>query len=371
MLCLGKSSEALEKEVSTRNQDDHAIMIIKKRRPRYGGTHPRSFQEKYKELDPNRYRSEIQKIVEAGKTPAGSHRPVCLNEILKILAPKPGDLAIDATVGYGGHALEILNRITPGGQLIGFDLDRDELCKTENRIRAAGFLTDSFVSFRANYSHIPQMLSSLKNKKAQLLIADLGLSSMQIDNPARGFSYKVAGPLDMRLDPKGDRSATQLLRSVSERALGKILEKNGDEIFAVEIAKAIMERQRKRPIQTTDALVEAIQSGLNTLPPKMQKLVDDKSTRRCFQALRIAVNEEFRSLDLFLKNIPSILAPGGKVAILTFHSGEDRRVKKAFQGGHRAGIYFDIANEIIRPSPEEIYSNPRAKSAKLRWAKLK
>jgi 16S rRNA (cytosine1402-N4)-methyltransferase len=338
------------------------------RRPRYGGTHPRHFKEKYKELNPKRYPEEIQKVTEGGKTPAGTHRAICIKEILKTLDPKAGDIVLDATLGYGGHSLEILNRISPGGRLVGFDLDSVEILKTEARIRAAGFSQNIFTSCHSNYSEIPEKLLTLGVGKVQCVLADLGMSSMQIDNPERGFSFKVSGPLDMQLDPNGTNSAALFLKTVTERVLIKILEKNADEVFAPEIAKAIVNNRRRKPILTTDDLVEVIRMGLRSLPRRLQKDLDDKPIRRVFQALRIAVNEEFRALDLFLENLPRVLASGGKAAILTFHSGEDRRVKKAFQLGHRTGLYSDVAREVIRPSREEIYSNPRATAAKLRWA---
>ena len=339
-----------------------------KRRTRYRGSHPREFQEKYKELNPAQYPDEILKVTEAGKTPAGTHRAICTKEILKVLEVKPGDLALDATLGYGGHAKAILERLSPGGRLIGFDLDSVEIEKTTSRLREAGFDKESFVSCHSNYSQILEKLPALGLASVDCVVADLGMSSMQIDDPERGFSFKVSGPLDMQLDPNGGRTAASLLRTVSKRVLIAILEKNADEIFAPEIAKAIVENRRRKSILTTDDLVEVINLGLRTLPRQIQRHIGDKPIRRTFQALRIAVNEEFRALDLFLKDLPDILKPGGRVAILTFHSGEDRRVKKAFQSGVREGFYSEIARDVIRPTAQEIYSNPRASSAKLRWA---
>jgi 16S rRNA (cytosine1402-N4)-methyltransferase len=237
-----------------------------KRRPRYRGTHPRKFHDKYKELSPHRYPDEIKKITEAGKTPAGSHRAICTKEILEILDPKSGDTIVDATLGYGGHAAEILNRLAPRGKLVGFDLDSVEILKTETRLRDQGFDENLFTACHVNFSQIPERLSELGIKKVQGVVADLGMSSMQIDNPQRGSSFKVSGPLDMQLDPNGTHSASELLRTVSERVLVKILEKNSDEIFANEITKAIIESRRRKPILTTDALVGAIRLGLGSLP---------------------------------------------------------------------------------------------------------
>jgi 16S rRNA (cytosine1402-N4)-methyltransferase len=340
-----------------------------KRRPRYLGKHPRKFHEKYKELNPDKYPDEIQKVKDAGKTPAGSHRPICLTEIIEILKPRRGQTVVDATLGYGGHSLEILKKITPGGRLFGFDLDSEELPKTEARLLAAGFGSNTFTACHGNFATIPQVLSSLGAGKANLILADLGVSSMQLDNPERGFSFKTEGPLNLRLNPKGGDTAAHLLKSVNEKMLAKIFEDNADEEFAELISHHIILQQRRKPIETTEALTETIRKALKTLPLRRQIEIGDLPIRRVFQALRIAVNFEYKSLEQFLENLPEVLAPGGRVAVLTFHSGEDRRVKKAFQAGLRSGFYHEVARDVIRPSASEIHSNPRASSAKLRWAR--
>jgi len=339
-----------------------------KRRPRYRGTHPRKFHEKYKELNPDRYPDEIKKAKEAGKTPAGSHRPILLKEIIEILKPRPGYVAVDATLGYGGHSLEILKKIAPNGRLIGFDLDSTELPKTESRLRAMGFPEEVFTARHGNFSNICESLDDWGIQQVHLVLADLGVSSMQLDNPDRGFSFKVEGPLDLRMDPSFGRTATEFLMWVKEKDLAQILKDNADEDHADLIASFIMKARRQAPIQTTDRLAAVIGAALKTLQARAQRELGDLPVRRVFQALRIAVNSEFKSLEVFLENLPQFLRPGGRVAILTFHSGEDRRVKKSFQSGLRSGIYQDVALEVIRPGPEEIRSNPRASSAKLRWA---
>ena len=183
-----------------------------KRRPRYRGTHPRRFHEKYKELNPDRYPDEFKKAQEAGKTPAGSHRPILLNEIIEILKPRPGQIAVDATLGYGGHSSEILKKISPGGRLIGFDLDSTELPKTESRLRSAGFSEESFIASHGNFASIPQNLDNLGVGRVHLVLADLGVSSMQLDNPDRGFSFKTQGPLDLRMDTSTGTTAEQFLK---------------------------------------------------------------------------------------------------------------------------------------------------------------
>lgn len=352
----------------------HKVMSVlpeakSRRRPRYRGTHPRHFSEKYKELNREQYPEEIKKLEGEGKTPAGSHRPICLSEILALLAPKPGEIAVDGTLGFGGHSQEILKALTPGGRLYGFDLDSEELVKTEKRLRDQGFSESQFKARHGNFSSVRAKLDSLKVEKVDIFLADLGMSSMQIDNPTRGFSFKIEAPLDMRLNQKSSGiTAAELLDAVSERALVKILQKNADEIYSEEIAKFIKASQEKFKIKTTTDLVKAIREALQFLPKHVQAELCDKSVRRTFQALRIAVNEELRSLNSLLEDLPLLLKSKGRAAFLTFHSGEDRLVKKAFQKGLREKIYSSISDEVIRPKSDEIYSNPRASSAKLRWA---
>ena len=339
---------------------------IHKRRVRYRGTHPRRFAEKYKELDPIRYEAAVQKVIAGGKTPAGTHRPVCVSEILAILGPKPGEFAVDATIGYGGHARELLPRLLPGGRLYGLDADPLELPRTEARLRAAGFPPEVFTVRRTNFAGLPQFLAAEGVPAVDIVLADLGVSSMQIDNPERGFSFKLAGPLDLRMNPRRGQPASALLAALSETDLVRLLGENADEPRAALIAQAICRAQSQRPIATTQALAVAVRDALR--PSHQSKDETDAATRRVFQALRIAVNDEFAALDTFLRHLPGCLRPGGRAAILTFHSGEDRRVKKSFQAGERDGLYTRIAQEVIRPGAEEIRSNPRASSAKLRWA---
>jgi 16S rRNA (cytosine1402-N4)-methyltransferase len=199
-----------------------------KRRPRYPGKNPRRFAEKYKELNPERYASETQKVIASGKTPAGSHRPIMVGEVLRCLAPQPGDVAVDCTLGGGGHAQAILERVQPGGRLIGLDVDPLELPRTEARLRAAGFAADSFVARLGNFAGLLQVLSAEGVDGADLILADLGVSSMQIDNPIRGFSYKEPGPLDMRMNSSRGEPASALLARLSEAQLALLLTENAD-----------------------------------------------------------------------------------------------------------------------------------------------
>jgi 16S rRNA (cytosine1402-N4)-methyltransferase len=339
-----------------------------KRRIRYHGTHPRRFEEKYKERDPQRYPQEIEKVLSSGKTPAGSHRPICVREIIEVLTPRRGEIAVDATLGHGGHALELARAVMPGGRVYGLDVDPVELPKTEVRLRALGIPAETLIVRRTNFAALPQMLAAEGIEGADMIVADLGVSSMQLDDPARGFSYKFDGPLDLRMNPRRGRSAREILATLDERTLVDVLEQNADEPHAKVIARAIMRARSGGPIVTTTALARVVRGALAALPGRPREEVMDASVRRTFQALRIAVNDEFGALDLFLRNLPMCLKPGGRVAVLTFHSGEDRRVKKAFEDGERAGIYARIAREVIRPGAEEVRANPRSSSAKLRWA---
>ena len=337
---------------------------VRKRRPRYAGKNPRKFHEKYKELNPERYAADVQKILHSGKTPAGTHRPIMVAEILEVLSPQPGGIAVDATLGYGGHARAILERLQPGGRLLGLDVDPLELPRTEERLRAAGFGPETFTAQRSNFAGLPQILAKEHFAGADLVLADLGVSSMQLDNPERGFTYREPGPLDMRMNPSRGEPASQFLTHITEEKLTRLLEENSDEPHAPIIARAL----KKKPVVTTQELCGVIRETLATSYSILPKDEIETSIRRVFQALRIAVNDEFSALDSFLRNLPACLKPGGRAAVLTFHSGEDRRVKKAFQAGHRDGIYAVIAMDVVRASAEELRANPRAASAKLRWA---
>ena len=334
------------------------------RRPRYPGRNPRAFQHKYKELDPARYPSEVQKVLESGKTPAGMHVPIMVEEVLRCLRPQPGEVALDCTLGGGGHARAILERVQPGGRLVGIDIDPIELPRTETHLRAAGCGPEVFTARHGNFAGLPQALAAEGLAGADMVVADLGVSSMQLDNPARGFGYKGVGPLDMRMNPSRGEPAAALLARVSEADLANLLDQNADEPHAGIIARFL----KAQPLTTTHAAERAVRVGLTNALPRLSKADVKNSVRRTFQALRIAVNDEFSALDALLRALPSCLSPGGRVAILTFHSGEDRRVKQAFRAGLRAGLYADVADEVIRPSMAETRANRRASSAKLRWA---
>jgi len=337
------------------------------RRIRYKGTHPKSFKEKYKELQPGQYAGDIEKVMLQGRTPAGMHRSICVNEIMDILKITPGQIGLDATLGYGGHSLEILKQLAPGGKLYATDVDPFELPRTRERLESYGYGPELLIIKKMNFSEIDQIAAEAG--PLNFVLADLGVSSMQIDNPERGFSFKVEGPLDLRLNPKTGKSAAVLLKTLSQDELEWLFKEYSDEPYHKQIAKTIFSAiSNGVDISTTTLLKELISEALGFLSPDQRKDEVKKSCQRCFQALRIEVNDEFEALEKFLWKLPDALAEGGRVAILSFHSGEDRRVKKSFQQLFREGIYREVAPDPIRPTPEECNSNPRARSAKLRWA---
>jgi 16S rRNA (cytosine1402-N4)-methyltransferase len=331
-----------------------------RRRPRYSGKYPRHFAQKYKEHDPARYTDTVAKVLASGKTPAGTHRPIMVKEVIEVLALKSAETVVDCTLGFGGHAAEMLPLIQPGGRLIGLDADPVELPKTEARLRALGFTESMFCAMRSNFAGLPKVLASLNVERVDAVFADLGVSSMQLDDPSRGFSLKFEGPLDMRMNPQRGQPASALLQGISTEGLATMLRDNADEPHAESLANALA----RKSFTTTTALAAAVRTVLRHLHKDEQ----DTSVRRVFQALRIAVNDEFSALESLLRALPTVLNPGGRAAILTFHSGEDRRVKKSFQSGLSAGLYCDIAREVVRPTSEERHANPRSAAAKLRWA---
>jgi len=287
-----------------------------------------------------------------------------VEEVLRHLRPAPGDVAVDCTLGGGGHAHAILERIRPGGRLIGLDVDPIELPKTAERLRAAGFGPDAFVAHHGNFSELPAVLARHGAHAANVIVVDLGVSSMQHDSHERGFSFRSVGPLDMRMDPSRGETAAQLIARLEHDALASLLTENADEPQAALIAGIL---KRELPV-TTHALTRLVRLGVTAARPEVPKADVKMSVRRTLQALRIAVNGEFAALERLLAVLPECLAPGGRVVIMTFHSGEDRRVKKALQAGFRSGAYAEIAGQVVRSSKEETFANRRASSAKLRWA---
>lgn len=338
-----------------------------KRRVRYKGTHPRNYKEKYKEHQPEKYGDTIEKVIQKGSTPAGMHISICVEEILDFLQIKPGMKGLDATLGYGGHSSKMLECLQSKGHLYALDIDPIELPKTRERLLKKGFGPEILTIKQLNFADIDQVID--ESGPLDFILADLGVSSMQIDNPDRGFSYKTEGPLDLRLNPKKGISAAERLRKVSQAELEGMLIENADEPYAYEISKVIISEMKKgMNITKTTQLQSLIEKALDFLPEKDKKEAIKKSCQRSFQALRIDVNEEYEVLYQFLEKLPDALAPGGRVAILSFHSGEDRLVKKSFKRLFKAGVYSEIAPTIIRPSVDECFRNSRAKSTKMRWA---
>ena len=340
---------------------------IPKRRVHYSGTHPKRFEEKYKEHDPEKYADTIEKVISKGSTPAGMHISICVNEILDFFQIQPGQQGLDATLGYGGHTMRMLEQLHGEGHMYALDVDPIEIVKTKQRLADAGYGEDILTIKQTNFRNIDKVAEEAG--KFDFILADLGVSSMQIDNPDRGFTYKFDGPLDLRLDPEKGESAAERLREVSYEELVGMFQENSDEPYAEEIATVIMKRNRtKNYVETTIQMKEAIEEALSFVPEKERKEAVKKSCQRCFQALRIDVNSEFEVLYDFLDKLPDALRPGGRVAILTFHSGEDRLVKRAFKAGAKAGVYSEVSKDVIRPSAEECARNPRARSTKMRWA---
>ena len=328
------------------------------RRIHYKGHYPKNFNEKYKELHPEKYRGIAEHVTAKGNTPAGTHIPIIVQEILDFLQIRPGQQGFDATLGYGGHTRAMLDKLEGRGHLYATDVDPIEIVKTEKRLRDAGYGEDILTIRHMNFAGIGKLVA--ETGPFDFVLADLGISSMQLDNPERGFSYKVDGPLDLRMNPERGISAAKLLRKLSQEDMIHLFVENSDEPYA--------DLRHGTPIVTTTALHREIEKALEFLPKKDRKDAVKKSSARVFQALRIDVNGEFDALYRFLDSLPGALAPGGRVAVLTFHSGEDRLVKKAFKLYHNEGIFSAVARDVIRPSAAECARNPRAKSTKLRWA---
>lgn len=338
-----------------------------KRRVHYSGKYPKKFEEKYKELNPEKYKDTIEHVISKGNTPAGMHISIMVKEIIDFLDIKPGQTGFDATLGYGGHTRAMLEKLEGQGHMFATDVDPIESEKTKKRLAEAGFGEDILTIKLQNFCTIDEIAKEVGG--FDFILADLGVSSMQIDNPERGFSFKVDGPLDLRLNPNAGISAAERLDNISREELSGMLYENSDEPYCEELAKAITDEIRKgNRIDTTAKLRHIIEQTLDFLPEKDKKDIIKKTCQRTFQALRIDVNHEFEVLYEFMEKLPGALKPGGRAAILTFHSGEDKLVKKALKAGYKAGIYSDYSKDVIRPSAQECAQNGRARSTKMRWA---
>ena len=338
-----------------------------KRRVRYKGKYPKKFEEKYKELQPEKYQDTIEHVIRKGNTPAGMHISIMVKEILDFLQIVPGEQGFDATLGYGGHTRAMLECLRGQGHIWATDVDPEESAKTKKRLEDLGFGEELLTVRLQNFCTIDEIAKEVGG--FDFILADLGVSSMQIDNPKRGFSFKVDGPLDLRLNQETGISAAERLDTITREELAGMLYENSDEPYCEELAKAITDEIRRGSrIDTTTKLRRVIEDTLDFLPEKEKKDTIKKTCQRTFQALRIDVNQEFEVLYEFMEKLPGALRPGGRVAILTFHSGEDKLVKQALKEGYKSGIYSDYAKDVIRPSAQECTANGRARSTKMRWA---
>ena len=361
----------MTEEIKTSNEGQEAAsqdaQQPHKRRVRYKGKYPKKFEEKYKELQPEKYQDTIQHVMQKGNTPAGMHISIMVKEILDFLEIKPGQVGFDATLGYGGHTKAMLQCLQGKGHVYATDVDHEEAAKTKKRLEELGFGEDILTIKLQNFCAIDEIAKEVGG--FDFLLADLGVSSMQIDNPKRGFSFKVDGPLDLRLNQEAGISAAERLETITRDELAGMLYENSDEPYCEELAKAITDEIRRgNHMDTTTKLRQVIEKTLDFLPEKEKKETIKKTCQRTFQALRIDVNREFEVLYEFMEKLPDALKPGGRAAILTFHSGEDKLVKKALKAGYKAGIYSDYAKDVIRPSAQECAQNGRARSTKMRWA---
>jgi 16S rRNA (cytosine1402-N4)-methyltransferase len=344
------------------------------RRPRYSGTHPKSYLQKYKEHNIAAYPDIKAHLHAKGKTPVGTHIPVLLEEVLGCLRPRSGEVVVDCTVGYGGHACEFIKCIGPAGKLIALDVDGAELERTRPRL---SHMKVPVSFYRSNFAGIANVLSKENLDGYDIIFADLGVSSMQIDNPARGMSYKHKGPLDMRMDDRLKRTGVDLLNSLGEEELSQAFWELSDEPDHEKIAQRIVRQRAVRPITQTSDLIRVIfdVKGLTPKTWREQNMASKFGTlhpaARTFQALRILVNDELGSLRELLRVAPGCLRPGGRFGIISFHSGEDRLVKQSFREGVRKSIYESASRNAIMPRIREIKSNPRCASAKFRWAVAK
>ena len=341
------------------------------RRSRYSGTHPKRYEQKYKEHDVEAYPEMKAHLLAKGKTPAGTHIPVLIEEVIECLKPGPGQTIVDCTVGYGGHASEFLKYIGPTGKLIALDVDSVNLDRTRLRLVEE----NAHVSFHhSNFAGIAKVLKKENLSDCDIIFADLGVSSMQIDNPERGMSYKNDGPLDMRMDDRLKQTGADLLNRLSKEKLSKAFWKLADEPDHQEIARLIVARRSDRTFTRTSQLVDVIFDAkcINKKSWKKQNRASKSGllhpAARTFQALRILVNDELGCLKELLRIAPYCLRPGGRIGIISFHSGEDRLVKQSFRDNVRQGIYQSATEEPIVPQIKEIISNPRSSSAKFRWA---
>jgi 16S rRNA (cytosine1402-N4)-methyltransferase len=322
---------------------------------------------------PGSQRSSAVKTRHAGApiTSNRCHTPVLLSHVLTTLDPRPGQTIVDCTLGLGGHSAAILDRLKPDGRLIGIDLDPANIASARivlQRIKGREG-TVRFDLFHSNFAALPDVLAQAGIQRVDGVLADIGVASTQIDDPQRGFSYRRPGPLDMRMDPTRGQPASVLINQLSERELAAAILDYGDETDAPAIARLIVRQRAIQPITTTQHLM-AIVCQARDFTIERASHAKLHPAARTFQAIRILVNRELANLDRLLTILPDVLAPRGMAVIITFHSGEDRRVKHAFRDGQRAGIYSADGRDPLIADEAEARANPRARSAKLRWARV-
>lgn len=380
-----------------------------RRRPRYSGSHPRRFDQRYKELDPATYPEMQEHIRAQGRTPAGTHVPILVKEAMDALHPSPGDTVLDGTIGFGGHAAEFLRRIGPTGRLVGLDVDAAELARAGQRLKelfglcerpateidqpapsksAATPFMRLFDSespadgqrpvprvslYHSHFAGLGRVLRAEALDGCDIVFADLGVSSMQIDDPARGFGYKHDGPLDMRMDPRLPHSAADLLATLSMEQIAAAVAEFGEDPDHERIARFIVDRRLQEPVRRTHQLVHLIfeAKGISQREWRASSGAEKKRVHpaaRTFQALRILVNDELNGLEQFLRAAPYALRPGGRIGVISFHSGEHRRVSHSMEKGCEMGLYAPAGTEPLRAGPQEVVANPRSRSARFQWA---
>ena len=291
------------------------------------------------------------------------HEPVLAEQVMRYLEPQPGMVCVDCTVGRGGHAAQLAQAVAPGGRLIGLDLDAENIAYARRRLADAPVPVDLI---HANFADVPKVLRALGLERADLLLADLGFSSNQVADPERGLSFRTDGPLDMRLDRAQRTTAADLIARLGEKELADLIYRCGDERFSRKIARKIVERRAEAPILTTKGLAGIVRRAYG-VRARRQRI--DPATRT-FMALRIAVNGELEALQQLLEGLPGVLRPGGVACVISFHSLEDRQVKRAFADWHRAGVARRLTAKPVVASQTERRANARSRSAKLRATRM-
>jgi 16S rRNA (cytosine1402-N4)-methyltransferase len=357
--------------MSDNNQSGNNEQPVRRRRQRYSGTHPKTFAQKYKEHNLSAHPELRDKLRAKGKTPAGSHIPVLVAEALEWLNPQVGQIMADCTLGFGGHCRAFCKLLGTTGKMVAFDMDGIELEKTKRRLEN---VQTPIIFKHSNFAGIEKAMREEQIEGFDIIFADLGVSSMQIDNPERGISYKNDGPLDMRLDTRIQKTAEDLINTLSAEEIGKALWEYSDEPDFEQIARMIVAQRQVQPITTIAQLMRLVFAvkGLTVNSFKKQQRTSKFGSlhpaARTFQALRILVNDELGSLKELLRVAPNCLKKGGRIGIISFHSGEDKLVKNSFRDGYANGVYSAFTKDAIVPKIKEVMANPRCSSAKLRIA---